>query len=52
MLAKKVGAAGYKDKTPAEVQAADAEKLATASKELQEVESHILDMERMLAGQQ
>eukprot|EP00884_Botryococcus_braunii_P011915 jgi/Botrbrau1/20724/Bobra.0058s0053.1 len=51
-LAKKVGAAGYKEKTPAEVQASDAEKLATASKELEEVDSHIEDMQRMLTGQQ
>jgi hypothetical protein len=51
-LAKKVGAAGYKEKTPQEVQAVDFEKLATATKELEEVESHIEDMQRMLSGEQ
>ena len=46
-LRKKRGAATYSEKTPADVQASDAEKLSSAEAELRLVEEHIAEMEKL-----
>ena len=46
-LRKKRAAASYAEKTPADVQASDAEKLSSAEAELRMVEEHIAEMEKL-----
>lgn len=51
-LRKKLSTPGYVEKTPAAVQADDADRLARSEAELAAAQQHMVDMRQMLAEQQ